>query len=197
LIARAAYNAREKLIDHRTNQIKDYRHLGEPEWKAIFAPEAPPWATDREALWNAVERREDQSTRPDAAQPARDFKIALPHELDRDQRRRLTQEFAEYMVQKGMIVDVAIHAPDLGDDPRNVHLHMLASMRSVTSEGFGNKVREWNRDTELLEWRQQWSELGARHLEKAGFEREAERFKVGHLTNQKQREAAIARGDYE
>jgi hypothetical protein len=197
-IARAAYNAREKLIDHRTALIKDYRHLGEPEWKGIFAPEqAPPWATDREALWNAVERREDESTRPDSAQPARDFKIALPHELSRDQRRQLTEEFARYMAQRGMIVDVAIHAPDRGDDPRNYHFHMLASMRSVTPEGFGNKVREWNRDTELLEWKEHWSELGARHLEQAGFEREAERFRVGHLTNQKQREAALERGDYD
>jgi hypothetical protein len=148
-------------------------------------------------LWNAVERREDESTRPDSAQPARDFKIALPHELNRDQRRQLTQEFGQFMAERGMIVDVAIHAPDPGDDPRNYHFHMLASMRSVTPEGFGNKVREWNRDTELLEWKGHWSELGARHLEQAGFELEAERFRVGHLTNQKQREAALQRGDYE
>jgi len=197
-IARAAYNARDKLIDQRTNQIKDYRYIGEPEWTGIFAPEqAPPWATDREALWNAVERREDESTRPDDAQPARDFKIALPHELDREQRLHLTQEFAQYMAQRGMIVDVAIHAPDPGDDPRNYHLHMLATMRAVTPEGFSNKVREWNRDTELLEWKERWSELGAQHLKSAGFEREAERFRVGHLTNQKQREAAIQRGDHD
>jgi hypothetical protein len=101
------------------------------------------------------------------------------------------------MAQKGMIVDVAIHAPEAGDDPRNYHFHMLASMRAVTPEGFGNKVREWNRDTELLEWKEHWSELGARHLERAGFEIEAERFRAGHLTNQKQREAAIQRGDHE
>src|SRR5262249_54865988 len=82
-IARAAYNAREKLIDERTGQIKDYRYIGEAEWTGIFAPDhAPPWAMDRQALWNAVERREDQSTRPDTAQLARDFKIALPFELD-------------------------------------------------------------------------------------------------------------------
>lgn len=152
---------------------------------------------DRQALWNAVERREDESNRPDDAQLARDFKIALPHELNRGQRLQLTQEFASYMARKGMIVDVAIHAPDAGDDPRNYHFHMLATMRAVTPEGFGNKVREWNRESELLEWRQHWSELGAEHLKQAGFEIEAERFGVGHLTNQKQREAAMQRGDYE
>jgi hypothetical protein len=148
-------------------------------------------------LWNAVERREDESNRPDDAQPARDFKIALPHELNRQQRLQLTQEFAFYMAQRGMIVDVAIHAPDAGDDPRNYHLHMLATMRAVSPEGFGNKVREWNRDSELLKWKEHWSELGAQQLKSAGFEHEAERFRVGHLTNQKQREAAIQRGDHE
>ena len=30
VIARAAYNARERLVDERTNVVYDYRHLGEP-----------------------------------------------------------------------------------------------------------------------------------------------------------------------
>jgi hypothetical protein len=147
-------------------------------------------------LWNAVERREDQSTRPDQAQLARDLKIALPYELDEGQRRRLVKDFAREMAEKGMIVDVAIHAPDERNDERNFHAHVLLTMREVTADGFGNKVREWNRETELLEWKERWSELGARHLERAGLEREAERFRVGHLTLEKQRDAAFKRGDY-
>ncbi len=83
VVARAAYNARERLVDERTNQVYDYRYLGETEWKGIFDPEhAPDSVLNRERLWNAAERREDQSTRPDQAQLARDFKIALPFELN-------------------------------------------------------------------------------------------------------------------
>jgi hypothetical protein len=100
------------------------------------------------------------------------------------------------MAEKGMIVDVAIHPPDAKSDDRNVHMHMLLTMREITPDGFGNKVREWNRETELQQWKERWSELGAHHLERAGFEREAERFRVGHLTLEKQREAAFKRGDY-
>lgn len=144
-----------------------------------------------------MERREDQSTRPDRAQLARDFKIALPYELDINERRALVNDFARELAQKGMVLDVAIHAPDLDDDPRNFHVHVLATMRDISPEGFGNKVREWNRDTELEQWKHRWSELGAQHLERAGFELEAERFRVGHMTLQKQREAALQRGDYE
>src|SRR5580658_2007000 len=99
-IARAAYNAREKLVDERSGKIHDYRYLGEPEWQGICGPdEVPVWATDRQALWNTVERRENQSTRPNDAQPARDSKIALPHELNASQRIRLAQDFASYMAQ--------------------------------------------------------------------------------------------------
>jgi hypothetical protein len=193
VIARAAYIAREKLRDERTNGVKDYRYLGEPEWQEIFAPDqAPDWALDREKLWNAVERREDESTRPDQAQLARDFKIALPYELDVDQRRALVHDFAREMAEKGMVVDVAIHRPDADDDPRNFHVHMLLTMREISPEGFGKKVREWNHDTELEQWKERWSELGAHHLERPGFELEAERFRVGHFTLQKQREAAYS-----
>jgi hypothetical protein len=109
----------------------------------------------------------------------------------------LTQDFASYMAQKGMVVDVAIHAPDAKNDERNFHVHMLLTMRALTPDGFGNKVRAWNKDTALLAWKEKWSELGANHLERAGFGLEADRFRVGHLTLQRQREAAVQRGDHE
>jgi hypothetical protein len=117
--------------------------------------------------------------------------------LNREQRAELVKDFAAEMARKGMVVDVAIHAPDARNDERNFHVHMLLTMREITPEGFGNKVREWNRDTELEQWKERWSELGASHLERAGFYQEAERFRVGHLTLEKQREAAHQRGDYE
>ena len=131
---------------------------------------------------NAVEHREDQSTRPDQAQLARDFKIALPSELNADQRLALTKDFAEYMASKGMVVDVAIHAPHAHNDDRNYHVHMLLTMREIGPDGFGNKVRDWNKTLEFNRWMEKWSELGADHLERVGFHKEAERFRVGHLS---------------
>src|SRR5581483_12374154 len=48
---------------------------------------------------------------------------------------------------------------------------------------------------ELRTWREAWANTGADALAKAGFAIEAVRFRHGHLTLEKQREAAIARGD--
>lgn len=198
VIARAAYNARECLTDDRTAEQKDYREKGGLEWSGIFAPKgAPEWVQDRQALWNAVEEREDRSTRPDQAQLARDFKLSIPHELDQEQRKRLVTDFAREMSRKGMVIDVAIHAPDEHNHKKNYHVHMLLTLREIDHEGFGNKVRAWNKVEELEKWKERWSELGARYLERAGFDKEAERYRVGHKTLKEQRKFAIARGDRE
>lgn len=196
VIARAAYNARERLVDERTNRVYDYRHLGEPEWKGIFDPEqAPDWTTQRGHLWNAVERKEDKSTRPDHAQLARDFKIALPQELNAEQRLALVEEFGQEFARKGMVVDAAIHAPHANNDGRNWHVHMLLTMREIGPDGFGNKVRDWNKTAEFDRWMERWSDLGAQHLERAGFAQEAERFKTGHLSRPDRAKFAHERGD--
>lgn len=198
VIARAAYNAREALRDERTGESKDYSKKPGLEWNGIFAPKnTPAWLLDRGRLWNEIERCEDRSTRPDQAQLARDFKIALPHELNADQRRQLVTDFARELSRKGMILDVAIHRPDPHSDERNFHVHMLVTMREVTPDGFGNKVRAWNKPQELVKWKERWSQLGARYLERAGFAQEAERFRVGHLTLKEQRKHATRRGDNE
>lgn len=195
-IARAAYNARERLVDERTNVVYDYRHLGEPEWSGILDPEyAPDWVTNREQLWNAVEKTEDRSKHRDTAQLARDFKIALPEELNPEQRLALTKDYAAEMDRKGMVVDVAIHAPHAHNDERNFHIHMLATMREIGPEGFGNKVREWNQKAEFRRWMERWSELGADHLERAGFKQEADRFRDGHLSRRERARRAYERRD--
>jgi len=198
VVARAAYNARERIVDGRTNQVYDYRHLGDPEWKAIFAPEqAPGWVTERDKLWCAVERKEDKSTRPDQAQLARDFKIALPHELNAEQRIAVVRDFAQEFACKGMVVDAVIHAPHAHNDDRNWHVHMLLTMREIGPDGFGNKVRAWNQTAEFDRWKERWSELGSQHLERAGFTLEAERFRTGHLSRPERAKDAHDRGDHD
>jgi ATP-dependent exoDNAse (exonuclease V) alpha subunit len=44
------------------------------------------------------------------------------------------------------------------------HAHVMLTMRAVDENGFGQKVREWNR-TEMLErWRRRWAELANERL---------------------------------
>jgi hypothetical protein len=39
------------------------------------------------------------------------------------------------------------------------HAHVMLTMRAVDENGFGRKVRDWNR-TEMVErWRERWAEI--------------------------------------
>lgn len=177
VIAKAAYIARTKLRDERTGELKDYSRGEGVLFSGIFAPkDAPAWTRDREQLWNAVERREDASTRPKEAQLARDIELSLPHELTDEQRKRLVTDFVrEQFVRRGMIVDVAIHSPGKNSDPRNYHAHLLVTMREIGPDGFGSKVREWNSRQQLEHWREQWEKIQNRYLERHGHEARVDR----------------------
>ena len=167
-VAKAAYNARTQLTNERTGEGHDYTRAEGLVFSGIFAPKnAPEWAQDRERLWSEVEKAE---VRKDA-QLAREIEIALPYELTDEQRRQLITDFTrENFVRKGMIADVAIHAPDREGDDRNHHAHILLTMREIGPEGFGKKKREWNSKAQLQEWREKWEKTANRYLERHGHE---------------------------
>lgn len=167
-IASAAYRAAARLNDERTGEIHDFTRKAGVVYSAIVAPEdAPEWMRDRERLWQAVEaveRRKD-------AQLARELQLSLPHELTQEQRKELLLGFVrEQFVNQGMIADVAIHLPGREGDHRNHHAHVMLTMRSLTGDGFGNKVREWNDADTLSQWRERWAHHQNRALERYGHE---------------------------
>jgi len=194
----AAYNAREKLYQEQQERwSRDYSREGEVLFKGIFAPAgAPEWTQDRQALWNRAEAAERQKVN---GQPARNMIVGLPHELNQQQREWLVKDFArEAFARKGMIADVAMHAPDAKGDERNYHAHILLTMRKLDGDAFAKtKCRDWNRKEQLGEWREQWAEMGAKALHRAGYPVEAERWRHGHQTYAEQRAAALERGDKE
>jgi hypothetical protein len=194
----AAYNARDQLYREADGQTtKDYGRYGAALFTGIFAPTgAPDWARDRQELWNRAEAAERQKAN---GQPARNMFVAFPHELNQQQREWLIKDFVrEQFARKGMIADVAIHAPDERGDERNYHAHILLTMRKLDGDEFAKtKCREWNGKEQLNEWREQWAEKGARALSRAGYEIEAERWRHGHKTLEQQHAAALARGDKE
>ena len=79
-----AYRAGEKLTNERDGITHDYTAKQGVEHAEIVLPEGvhAEWARDRSDLWNAAEFAE---TRKDA-RVAREFEIALPHELSAEQR---------------------------------------------------------------------------------------------------------------
>jgi hypothetical protein len=174
-IACAAYRSGQKLEDRQEEKTQDYERRNGVLTEGIVTPaNAPEWMRDREELWNAVERREDRSTRPDQAQLAREFVIALPHELTNEQREFLVKNILkEAAARRGMVADYAIHTPDLEGDNRNYHAHVMLTMREIDPadwDGFGKKSRTWNTRPELEKFKAIAERETNRMLERSGHE---------------------------
>lgn len=190
--AAAAYRVGERIECQREGRIHDYTRKQGIEETFIVAPEtAPAWAQDRSKLWNEVEASE---TRRNSV-TAREWELALPSEISAEDRSQITRAFAEELVSRyGVAVDVAIHAPHREGDQRNHHAHVLTSTRKLEAEGFTAKTRVLDSaktgGVEIEQMRGVWAELQNRALERVG---EAER--VDHRSLEKQREAALERGD--
>lgn len=211
VVAKAAYNGREKLQDERTGATHNYATKDGLEWKGLFLPKgAPEWMNDRQKLYNEIERKEDAGTKPDKAQLVHSWILTLPHELSAEQRKWFMTDFGRELARKGRVVDIALHTPDVGGDDRNYHAHVLMTMREVNADGFGKKItapdvkrgdkkgkekfQKWAKD-ELAAWKDRYSELGAHYLERAGYAVEGERFRHGHKTLNEQLKAAELRCD--
>ena len=167
-VAAAAYRAGAQLHDERTGLDHDYTRKNGVLHTEIMSPDdAPDWMKNRAKLWNAVEaveRRKD-------AQLAREIQLSLPHELTEAQNKKLVQDFIQsHFVDRGMIADLAIHAPDRQGDQRNIHAHVMLTTRVLTSDGFGNKNRDWNKKDQLETWREAWADHQNEAFKDLGFE---------------------------
>lgn len=184
--AAAAYRTAERINDNRTGLSFDYRARGGVDHVEILAPNnAPDWAHDRSALWNAVEAAETRKN----SQVAREIRVALPAELDHGQRVELVREFCQReFVARGMVADIALHAPGREGDDRNHHAHILLTTREIGPEGFTTKNRDWNAVEMLEGWREAWARDSNRALERCGLEE-----RIDHRTLDAQRVEAQER----
>lgn len=173
IVRTAAYNARERLVDERTGEVWDYRHLGETLASGTYAPkDAPEFVHDLQRLVNQIERAEKRSD----AQLAINFDIALPHEMTLEENRRLGQDFVrEEFMRRGYVARMDIHAPAPQGDDRNIHMHVWATLRKIGPEGFAPTKSEQqeqyrNRHEYVEQLREKWERLANRHLERNGYE---------------------------
>ena len=114
----------------------DYTRKQGLTWQQVFLPDMAPaeWA-DREILWNAVEEVEKTKD----SRLAREFVVALPVELSRDERITLLTDFLQAnFVAEGMCADVCIH----DTDGHNPHAHIMLTVRPLTKDG------KWQHKTE-------------------------------------------------
>lgn len=193
-VAAAAYRAASRLRDLRTGLTLDYRNKRGVSHRGIFAPEGVAWAAEREVLWNtaeAAEKRKDAAT-------AREWRVALPTELDADKRRELAELLARELVRRfDVVVDLALHDPDNfyhDAEQLNYHAHLLTTTRKAAADGLGEKTRELDSPKSsgaiVLEMRAWWATTMNRFLEEAGADK-----RVDHRTLEAQKQEAEAAGD--
>ena len=140
-IASAAYRSGEKLHSAYYGEDSDYTKKGGVICSEILLPpHAPPSFSDRETLWNAVEKVEKNAK----AQLAYSFDIALQNEFSVEENIDLARQFLlDNFVSRGMVVDFAIHQPDKEDGGiQNPHFHVMCPIRPIEPNGkWGNKQR--------------------------------------------------------
>ena len=181
-VAAAAYRSGSELIDERTGLVHDYTRKGGVVSAELVMPDGG--TADRSQLWNAAELAENRKD----SRVAREWIVALPDELDGEQRKALAHAFAGELVSRyGVAVDVAIHRPDQEGDQRNHHAHLLTTTRQVsrgangielgakTALELGDKDRkkagiEGRSAHDIEQLRERWADLANHALERAGHE---------------------------
>ena len=178
----AAYRSGEKIADLRSGQVFDYTRKHGIEHREIVLPTSMAsqdlgWARNRQSLWNAAEAAEKRKD----SRVAREYEVAIPHELNQAQRIHLVREFAAVLANHyRVVVDFAIHTAHREGDPRNRHAHVLTTTRELTPSGLGAKTAlELSESVrakrglphsraEFVEIRERWSALGNEFLRQYG-----------------------------
>ena len=135
-VAAAAYMSCSRIYNDYDGVQHDYIRKQGLIWQQVFLPDMAPaeWA-DREILWNAVEEAEKTKD----SRLAREFVVALPVELSRDEWITLLTNFIQInFVADGMCADVCIH----DTDGHNPHAHIMLTVRPLTKDG------KWQHKTE-------------------------------------------------
>jgi len=160
----AAYRSGQDLGGEGDEITHDYTRKGGVVHKEIILPDnAPQEFKDRQTLWRAVEAKERRRD----ARLARKIEVALQIEFDLEEQKALLREYIkENFVDKGMIADVSLH--NKGDG--NPHAHIMLTTRHVTPDGFGGKNRDWDKDIELVKWRENWANINNRKFEEKGLD---------------------------
>ena len=128
-VAASSYLSCSRLYNDYDGIQHDYTKKQGLVWQQVFLPKyAPQEWQDREKLWNAVEEVETSKD----SRLAREFVVALPIELNREEQIELLQEFIrEQFVADGMCADAAIH----DTDGHNPHAHILLTVRPLDERG--------------------------------------------------------------
>jgi hypothetical protein len=154
-VASSAYRAGEKLKDERTGLTHDFtRKDGIAHSEIISNLDIE---IDRSELWNLAEKTENRKD----ARTAREWVIALPDELNAEQRKNLAKDFAQSFVDRySVIADLAIHEPSKGGNDKNHHAHILLTTRKAELDPNHKFTLTAKADIELSNTKRKTLEMG-------------------------------------
>ena len=118
-----------KIVDDEFGETHDYTRKGGVVFSEILlCVNAPSKYSDRQTLWNEVQKIEKQKN----AQLCREVEVALPIEFSRDEQVEVVREYIKKnFTDKGMIADWSLHDKSDG----NPHAHILLTMRPLKQNG--------------------------------------------------------------
>lgn len=168
--AAAAYRATCKIEDRTTGEIFDFTKKEKVLFSNIYrTADSPEWASNRAELWNSCEEKENRKN----SQFCRSFDIALMKEFSLEKNIELVRNWvAQNYVYRGLVADVAIHAPHKNRDGttnENLHAHILIPTRKMNKDGWTEKDREGNDKDFLKQVRTSWAEIVNAEFERKGM----------------------------
>ena len=155
----AAYRSGEKLKSIDDNRTKyPHRKVSDIETTGLLN-----WTRSRQKLWNEVEHLENRKN----SRFCKEVMIALPKELNAEQRLILVQNIGNRMVERyGSAVDYAIHRPNKKND--NYHAHILLTLRKSDGKNLArSKTREMTFKGEMYHIRKRIYEAETNQLLKS------------------------------
>ena len=195
-VALSAYINAEKYTDERTNRTFDYSNK-----KGVLDSQC--YAFDENnnrvrlkntTLWNASEQAEAKNKRQDSARTAREYIVAIPHELmekDKKEGVKCIANFCDKLAQKyNVAVEFALHDQDYdehGNGNKNYHFHLITTTRAVSFDSENNlvfgkktafemsdsdlkKMGEKRTKDQLIDIRKLWADVANKYLEKHNFD---------------------------
>lgn len=183
--ASSAYRTAQKIVDMQTGEIHDYtRKQGVIHTEMIPPKNINIDEVSREDLWNLAEQSEKRKD----ARVAREFVIALPHEISRERQIGVAKKFSQYLSDKYEVVaDLAIHEPSKEGDDKNVHAHIMITTRKIAVDKESKAVSLTEKSTlelsnskrkslglnatqdDIKEVREKWAVMANSALEKEGL----------------------------
>lgn len=195
-VAVSAYINAQAYTDERTNRTFDYSNKKGVLVSACYALDENNnrIRLKNTELWNASEQAEAKNKRQDSARTAREYIVAVPHELfekDKKEGVKCIVNFCDKLAQKyNVAVEFALHDQDYddqGNGNKNYHFHLITTTRAVTFDDQNNivfgkktafemsdselkKIGEKRTKDQLIDIRKLWADVANKYLEKHDFD---------------------------